>query len=178
MHIGRTEQCVAGFGYVRNGENFLIAETDEALSEAGFGFVVRETRGALAGSDARHGDLRLEFTVSPESLDISCTLGGAAPATASRSADGDEADELSEQILAALVAMQGLALSCAWAGNTASLLDLTTVRVPQEEMGMRAARLLIARLEGESIPEPQVVLHAELVVRGSSGGVAGARRIA
>jgi LacI family transcriptional regulator len=60
----------------------------------------------------------------------------------------------------------------------ASLLDLTTVRVPQEEMGMRAARLLIARLEGESIPEPRIVLDAELVVRASSGGVAGARRIA
>ena len=62
---------------------------------------------ALAGSDARHGDLRLEFTVSPESLDISCTLGGAAPATVSRNGDGDEADELSEQILAALVDEHG-----------------------------------------------------------------------
>jgi len=62
---------------------------------------------ALAGSDARHGDLRLEFTVAPESLDISCTLKGAAPATASRSSDGDEADELSEQILAALVDEHG-----------------------------------------------------------------------
>jgi serine/threonine-protein kinase RsbW len=61
---------------------------------------------ALAGSDARHGDLRLEFTVSPESLDISCTLAGAAPAAA-RSNDGDEADELSEQILAALVDEHG-----------------------------------------------------------------------
>jgi serine/threonine-protein kinase RsbW len=62
---------------------------------------------ALAGSDARHGDLRLEFTVSPESLDISCTLAGAAPAPASRSNDGDGADELSEQILAALVDEHG-----------------------------------------------------------------------
>ena len=62
---------------------------------------------ALQGSDARHGDLRLEFTVSPEALDISCTLGGAAPALGSRSADGDEADELSEQILAALVDEHG-----------------------------------------------------------------------
>jgi len=59
----------------------------------------------------------------------------------------------------------------------ASLLDLTTVRVPQEEMGARAARLLIARLEGEPIPEPRVVLVAELVVRGSSGAAI-ARRIA
>jgi serine/threonine-protein kinase RsbW len=62
---------------------------------------------ALAGSDARHGDLRLEFTVSPESLDISCTLGGAAPASTSGSTDRDEADELSEQILAALVDEHG-----------------------------------------------------------------------
>ena len=62
---------------------------------------------ALQGSDARHGDLRLEFTVSSESLDIACTLVGAVPATARRSADGDEADELSEQILAALVDEHG-----------------------------------------------------------------------
>ncbi|MDP9320833.1 MAG: LacI family transcriptional regulator [Chloroflexota bacterium] len=59
----------------------------------------------------------------------------------------------------------------------ASLLDLTTVHVPQEEMGARAARLLIARLEGEPIAEPRVVLAAELVVRGSSGAAI-ARRIA
>jgi len=59
----------------------------------------------------------------------------------------------------------------------ASLLDLTTVRVPQEEMGARAARLLIARLEGEPIAEPRIVLAAELVVRGSSGAAI-ARRIA
>lgn len=61
---------------------------------------------ALQGSDAVHGDLRLEFTVLRESLDISCTLAGAAPAPA-RGADGDEADELSEQILAALVDEHG-----------------------------------------------------------------------
>src|ERR1039458_1845870 len=62
---------------------------------------------ALQGSDARPGDLRLEFTVSSESLDIACTLVGAVPATARRSADGDEADELSEQIPAALVDEHG-----------------------------------------------------------------------
>jgi serine/threonine-protein kinase RsbW len=62
---------------------------------------------ALQGSDARHGDLCLEFTVSADSLDISCTLGGAAPAMGSRSADGAEADQLSEQILAALVDEHG-----------------------------------------------------------------------
>jgi serine/threonine-protein kinase RsbW len=62
---------------------------------------------ALQGSDARHGDLRLQFTVSAAALDISCTLVGAVPATAGRNADGDEADELSEQILAALVDEHG-----------------------------------------------------------------------
>jgi serine/threonine-protein kinase RsbW len=61
---------------------------------------------ALQGSDARHGDLRLEFTVSDEALDISCTLGGAAGAV-SHDADEAEADELSEQILAALVDEHG-----------------------------------------------------------------------
>ncbi len=60
----------------------------------------------------------------------------------------------------------------------AALLDLTTVRVPQQEMGARAARLLIARLEGELITEPRIVLGAQLVVRGSSGAAIGARRIA
>jgi LacI family transcriptional regulator len=60
----------------------------------------------------------------------------------------------------------------------ASLLDLTTVRVPQQDMGVRAARLLIARLEGELIAEPRIVLDTDLVVRGSSGGAAGAQRIA
>jgi serine/threonine-protein kinase RsbW len=61
---------------------------------------------ALQGSDALHGDLALEFTVLRESLDISCTLAGAAPVTA-RGAEGDEADALSEQILAALVDEHG-----------------------------------------------------------------------
>jgi serine/threonine-protein kinase RsbW len=61
---------------------------------------------ALQGSDARHGDLRLEFTVSDEALDISCTLGGAAAAV-SHDAEEAEADELSEQILAALVDEHG-----------------------------------------------------------------------
>jgi hypothetical protein len=62
---------------------------------------------ALQGSDARHGDLRLEFTVSTEALDISCTLVGAAPAVGTLSPEGVEADQLSEQILAALVDEHG-----------------------------------------------------------------------
>ncbi len=58
---------------------------------------------AMQGSDAKHGDLRLDFEVSEDSIEISCTLGGAAPSSATPDADGDEADQLSEQILAALV---------------------------------------------------------------------------
>ncbi len=58
---------------------------------------------ALQGSDVCHGDLRLEFTVSADALDISCTLGGAAPARRNRGEEGAEADQLSQQILAALV---------------------------------------------------------------------------
>jgi serine/threonine-protein kinase RsbW len=58
---------------------------------------------ALQGSDARHGDLRLEFTVSAASLDIGCTLVGAVPGASVADAEGDESGELSEQILAALV---------------------------------------------------------------------------
>ncbi len=50
----------------------------------------------------------------------------------------------------------------------AGLLDLTTIRVPQQQMGMRAAQLLIARLEGQPITDPRVVIATELVVRGST----------
>jgi serine/threonine-protein kinase RsbW len=62
---------------------------------------------ALPGGDAFPGELQLEFTVRRGSLDISCTLAGAAPAPARR-AEGNEADELSEQILAALVDEHGM----------------------------------------------------------------------
>jgi serine/threonine-protein kinase RsbW len=62
---------------------------------------------ALQGSDARHGDVRLEFTVSDDSLDISCTLVGAAPDMTTQSGEGAETDQLSEQILAALVDEHG-----------------------------------------------------------------------
>jgi serine/threonine-protein kinase RsbW len=57
---------------------------------------------ALAGSDARHGDLHLEFTVFEDAIDIGCTLVGAAPAL-DPPADSTDADQLSEQILSALV---------------------------------------------------------------------------
>jgi LacI family transcriptional regulator len=60
----------------------------------------------------------------------------------------------------------------------ASLADLTTIHVAQEEMGAQAARLLIARLEGEAIPARRIVLPAELVVRGSTSAGTATRRIA
>jgi|HubBroStandDraft_1064217.scaffolds.fasta_scaffold842654_2 serine/threonine-protein kinase RsbW len=58
---------------------------------------------AMQGSDARHGDLHLEFTISGDAITVGCTLGGASPASAPPTAEGLEADQLSEQILAALV---------------------------------------------------------------------------
>lgn len=62
---------------------------------------------ALQGSDARHGDLQLEFVVSDAALDISCTLVGAAPDMAGAGVEDKEADDLSEQILSALVDEHG-----------------------------------------------------------------------
>jgi LacI family transcriptional regulator len=55
---------------------------------------------------------------------------------------------------------------------------LTTVRVPQREMGAIAARMLIALLEDEPIAERNVILEPSLVVRGSTTVPAAARRIA
>jgi serine/threonine-protein kinase RsbW len=62
---------------------------------------------ALQGSDAAHGRLHLDFAVSDDTLDISCTLAGAVPDMNGNSADGVEADQLSEQILSALVDEHG-----------------------------------------------------------------------
>ena len=59
----------------------------------------------------------------------------------------------------------------------AALVGLTTVRVAQEDMGAQAARLLIARLEGQPIAARRIVLPAELVVR-TTTAVARERRIA
>jgi len=59
---------------------------------------------ALQGSDAQHGDLRLELTVLGDAVAIDCSLerasasGGVAP-----SPDEEETARLSEQILTALV---------------------------------------------------------------------------
>src|SRR5258707_12049161 len=55
LELGRTEEHVAIFCNVGNGENFAIAEADEAFAEARFGFIVRETRGALAGGGQARG---------------------------------------------------------------------------------------------------------------------------
>jgi LacI family transcriptional regulator len=49
---------------------------------------------------------------------------------------------------------------------------LTTVRVPQYEMGATSARLLIARLENEPLAESHVVLPASFTVRGSTAPAA------
>jgi len=53
---------------------------------------------------------------------------------------------------------------------------LTTVRVPQQEMGARAATLLIAELEGEPIEARRVLVDATLVVRASTAAPARAER--
>lgn len=45
---------------------------------------------------------------------------------------------------------------------------LTTIRVPQLEMGAAATRLLIARLENEPIPATRIVLPTKLIVRSST----------
>ena len=61
----------------------------------------------------------------------------------------------------------------------AALLEpaLTTVRVPQYQMGEAAARMLIARLEGDVIARRRVVLEATLVVRASTAAPSVARRV-
>lgn len=45
---------------------------------------------------------------------------------------------------------------------------LTTVAVPRFEMGVEAARLLLARLEGRSLPSPRIDIGFELTVREST----------
>src|SRR5258708_19741471 len=48
LHVGWTEERVTIFGNVRNGENFAIAEPDEALPSAPFPFVFRHAPVALS----------------------------------------------------------------------------------------------------------------------------------
>jgi len=45
---------------------------------------------------------------------------------------------------------------------------LTTVRVPQREMGEAAARMLVALVEGQAVPQHHIVLDTALVVRSST----------
>ena len=49
---------------------------------------------------------------------------------------------------------------------------LTTVHVPQHEMGVRSASLLISQIEGEPVETKRAVLDAHLVVRGSTAAPA------
>ncbi len=53
--VWRTKERVAIFGDVGNGDDFAIAEADQTLAEARFGFVVRETRGSDAGGGQARG---------------------------------------------------------------------------------------------------------------------------
>jgi len=46
---------------------------------------------------------------------------------------------------------------------------LTTMTLPMRELGRRAARLLLSRIEGDTSPYKHLILPTELVVRGSSG---------
>ena len=66
LHVGRTEERVAIFGNVGNGEDFAIAEADQAFAEARFGFVMRKARGALAGS----GQARRKFVEAVDAGDF------------------------------------------------------------------------------------------------------------
>jgi DNA-binding LacI/PurR family transcriptional regulator len=54
--------------------------------------------------------------------------------------------------------------------DLARYLDLTTVRVPMREMGRRGVELLLERIAAPPERPPHLVLPAELVIRGSSGG--------
>jgi LacI family transcriptional regulator len=53
---------------------------------------------------------------------------------------------------------------------------LTTIRIPHYEIGARAARLLLERLEDPGLPPESVLLRCELVVRGSTAPPAGPSR--
>ncbi len=48
---------------------------------------------------------------------------------------------------------------------------LTTVRIPQYEMGAEAARLLLARMRDPAAPVQTITLRPELIVRGSTAAV-------
>jgi serine/threonine-protein kinase RsbW len=124
--IGETEEAAETLGdgdrvvlsFPARGDLVVLARLVASAISTRVGFDIEELEDlrlavgelcllALQGSDDRHGDLQLEFTVSNAALDISCTLGGAAAASGPKDDDGAEADQLSEQILAALVDEHG-----------------------------------------------------------------------
>jgi LacI family transcriptional regulator len=53
---------------------------------------------------------------------------------------------------------------------------LTTIRVPQREMGELAARMLIAVIENERVARTHVLLDTALIVRGSTAAPSAAAR--
>jgi LacI family transcriptional regulator len=73
--------------------------------------------------------------------------------------------------IGALHALRAIDASTALVGfddfELADLLKVTVVRHEPHEMGRRAAELLFARLAGDERPPQRVVLHTELVARGS-----------
>ena len=46
---------------------------------------------------------------------------------------------------------------------------LTTVAIPQREIGTHAARMILDRLDGELLDAAPLLLPTELVIRGSTG---------
>lgn len=54
------------------------------------------------------------------------------------------------------------------AGSDQMLPPLTTIRTPRAEIGTQAARMLLALMRGEEVPQNALDLGFELVVRGSS----------
>jgi len=53
-------------------------------------------------------------------------------------------------------------------GSDQMLPSLTTVRTPRGEVGAAAARMLLALMRGESVPEPAVDVGYRLIVREST----------
>lgn len=58
--------------------------------------------------------------------------------------------------------------------ETAETNRWTTIRIPLRDLGRQAARALVQRIRGERVP-PQLVVSAELVVRGSTAPPRGVR---
>ena len=91
--------------------------------------------------------------------------------------DSLNADDLLAMGVLAAAARSGLAVpgdvsvtgydDIAYAAFTSP--PLTTVRQPARAMGEEAARLLLARLEGDESPPRRAVVEPELVVRASTG---------